>query len=295
MIFKGTAPALVTPFTSDDAVDLEALCRLIDRQVAAGADALVILGTTGENSTVWPHERARLVEHAIAHVDGRIPVVVGTGNNSTAESIIFSKQAAAAGADGLLVVGPYYNKPTQAGFAAHVKAIADASDCPIVLYNVPGRTSLNITADTTLTIAEEVPQVQGIKEASGDLAQITDILKHRPDSLAVYSGDDEITLPLLALGGHGVISVVSNVVPVAMGRMVNAGLQGRYSEALALHMELLDAMRACFIETNPIPVKALLASIGLIEEGLRLPMVPLTEESRPALEKAFRELLQNEM
>ncbi len=288
MIFRGTAPALVTPFTTNDTVDTESFCKLIDRQIASGADAIVILGTTGENSTIWPHERARLVEHSIAHVDGRVPVVVGTGNNSTAESIVFSRQAAAADADGLLVVGPYYNKPTQEGFAAHVKAIAEAADCPIIMYNVPGRTSFNVTAATTISIAEQVPQVQGIKEASGDLAQITDVIRGRPANLAVYSGDDEMTYPMLALGGDGVISVVSNVVPKAMGRLVNAGLAGAWGDARQHHFELLNSMRACFIETNPLPIKALLANMGLIGPRLRLPLVPLTEGSWPALERAFQ-------
>lgn len=291
MVFRGTAPALVTPFKSDGAVDEAALQVLLDRQIAVGADAVVILGTTGENATVWPGERERLVEQAIAHVRVRIPVIVGTGNNSTAESIVFSKQAAGAGADGLLIVAPYYNKPTQAGFEAHVAAIADASDCPIILYNVPGRTGLNVTAETTLALANAVPQVVGIKEASGDLGQITDILAHRPEGLAVYAGDDEMAFPLASLGADGVISVLSNVLPDAMGRLVAAALEGRYAEAREHHYRLMPAMRACFLETNPIPVKAMLAHMGLIGPDLRLPLVPMTEPGRARMLDACGDLI----
>lgn len=291
MVFRGTAPALVTPFGTDGGVDGAALRILLDRQVAAGADAVVILGTTGENATIWPRERERLVELAIAHIGGRIPVIVGTGNNSTAESIEFSRQAAAAGADGLLIVGPYYNKPTQAGFEAHVAAIAEAADCPIILYNVPGRTSLNVMAETTLAIADAIPQVVGVKEASGDLGQITDILAHRPEGLAVYAGDDEMAFPLAALGADGVISVLSNVLPHAMGRLVRAALAGSYAEARGRHFRLVPAMRACFLETNPVPVKAMLAHLGVIGPGLRLPLVPMTDGARTRMLEAFGDLV----
>lgn len=294
MIFRGTAPALVTPFRTDGGVDEAALQSLLDRQVDGGADAVVILGTTGENATIWPRERESLVERAIAHIGGRIPVIVGTGNNSTSESIGFSKQAAAAGADGLLIVGPYYNKPTQAGFEAHVAAIAEATDCPIILYNVPGRTSLNVAAETTLAIARAIPQVVGVKEASGDLGQITDILAHRPAGLAVYAGDDEMAFPLAALGADGVISVLGNVLPRAMGRLVRAALRGSYAEARGHHFRLVPAMRACFLETNPIPVKAMLAHMGAIGPGLRLPLVPMTDSARTRMLEAFGDLVAEE-
>ena len=228
LLFRGTAPALVTPFTADGAIDEDAFRRLIDRQIDGGVEGLVVLGTTGENATIWPDERCRLIAVALEHTDGRVPVIIGTGNNSTSESIVFSKEAAAAGADGLLIVGPYYNKPTQAGFRAHVAAIAGATDCPLILYNVPGRTSFNCTAETTLRIVEEVPSVVGVKEASGDLAQIADILAHRPDHLAVYAGDDEVALPLMVLGADGVVSVVCNVVPDLFSELVRAGLAGEH-------------------------------------------------------------------
>ncbi len=286
MPFRGTAPALVTPFTGGE-IDHDAYHGLIDRQIAAGADALVVLGTTGENATIWPDERRSLVDRAIGHVAGRVPVIVGTGNNSTSESIAFSKEAAASGADGLLVVGPYYNKPTQKGFAAHVAAIADATDCPITLYNVPSRTSFNATAETILGIARDVPTVVGVKEASGCLAQVSDILAHRDEDFAVYAGDDEMALPLLALGADGVISVVSNVLPKQFGALVCAGLAGEFRRAARMHFDLLPAMRACFQETNPVPTKTILAHLGLIEFGLRLPLVEMEDENRRRVIAAF--------
>lgn len=290
-IFKGTGTAIVTPFTADDDLDLDAFRKHIEMQIDGGVDCLVVLGTTGENATIWPEERRRLVDAAIEYTDGRVPVIIGTGNNSTAESIGFSKEAAQSGADGLLIVGPYYNKPTQSGFAAHVKAIADACDTPIVIYNVPGRTSFNIEAETVLQLAEEVPTVVGVKEASGDLAQISDILAGRPDSLAVYSGDDEMTLPLIGLGGDGVVSVLSNALPDQVSTMVRAALDGRIEEARRLHFELMPAMRACFFETNPIPMKAVLSSMGMMNGRLRLPLVDISDKNRTRVLDTFEALL----
>ena len=287
-LFRGTGTALITPFTEDDRVDSEGLRRLIDRQIEGGVEALIILGTTGENATVWPDERRHIVDVAIEHAAGRVPVVIGSGNNSTSESIAFSKEATASGADALLVVGPYYNKPTQAGFRAHVAAIADATDCPIIVYNVPGRTCFNIQAETMLQIAEEVPTVVGVKEASGDLAQISDILANRPGRLAVYSGDDEITLPLLTLGGDGVISVVANAVPDKFSEMVRRALAADFDAARGMHFELLDAMRACFLETNPIPVKTVVAATGIIGGRLRLPLLAMEDAPRRKVLEAFR-------
>ena len=291
LLFRGTAPALVTPFTADGAVDEATLRRLIDRQIDGGVEGLVILGTTGENATIWPDERRRIVDLAVEHTAGRVPVIVGTGNNSTSESIVFSKEAAASGADGLLVVGPYYNKPPQAGFVAHVAAIAEATDCPIMLYNVPSRTSFNFTAETTLRIAETIPSVVAVKEASGDLAQISDILAHRPDTLGVYAGDDEMTLPMVALGADGVVSVISNLIPRLFSDMVRAALAADYDTARRAHYRLMPAMRACFFETNPIPAKTLLATMGLIDPTMRLPLVPMEAANRQRLLDAFAGLV----
>ncbi|NBC84674.1 MAG: 4-hydroxy-tetrahydrodipicolinate synthase [Bacteroidetes bacterium] len=277
MLFRGVAPALVTPFTSADEVDLDAFKRLIDAQIDGGVAGLVVLGTTGENPTITHEERRALVEASVEQANGRVPVIVGTGTNDTRESITFSKEAVAAGADGLLVVGPYYNKPSQEGFSAHVKAIAEAAQAPIILYNVPGRTSFNIRAETTLALARSVDEVVGVKEASGDLAQISDILANRPDGFAVYTGDDEMSLPICTLGGDGCVSVISNAEPKRFCSMVAASLEGDLQAAREQHFDLLPAMRACFFETNPVPVKAVLADDGVMTPHVRLPLVALDE------------------
>lgn len=279
LLFRGVAPALVTPFTAEDTIDEEAFRALVDRQIDGGASGLVVLGTTGENPTVTHEERRRLVDLAVETAAGRVPVIIGTGTNDTEKSVTYSKEAVEAGADGLLVVGPYYNKPSQAGFVAHVEAIAEAADAPIVLYNVPGRTSFNIEAETVLHLAEEVPSVVGVKEASGDLEQVGDILLHRPDDFAVYSGDDEVTLPLLAMGGDGVVSVLSNALPDRLRTMVEAGLNDDLATARQQHFELLPAMRACFLETNPVPIKDVCAAMGWMEPHVRLPLAPMDERA----------------
>ncbi len=293
MLFRGTAPALVTPFTASGEIDEAALRRLIDFTLEgsggyAGVEGLVVLGTTGENPTVSHAERQRLVALALEHTAGRVPVVIGTGTNNTAQSVTFSREAADAGASGLLVVGPYYNKPTPAGVQAHVSAIADATDCPIILYNVPGRTGSNLTAETTLMVAEAVPSVVGVKEASGDINQVADILAHRPQGVAVYSGDDDLTVPMLALGADGLVSVIANAVPGATSEMVRLGLAGNVAAARGLHFQLLDAMRASFHEANPGPVKAVLAEMGILENALRLPLAPLSASARGHVLDAYR-------
>ncbi len=279
MLFRGAAPALVTPFTDTDRIDHDAFCRLIDAQIEGGVAALVVLGTTGENPTVSHEERRALVDTAVSHTDGRVPVIVGTGTNDTQESIQFSEEAVEAGADGLLVVGPYYNKPSQRSFSAHVQAIAEATQAPIILYNVPGRTSFNINAETTIALARTVEEVVGVKEASGDLAQISDILSDRPERFAVYAGDDEMAFPLCALGGDGCVSVISNVEPAAFASLIDAALEGDLEAARARHFDLLPAMRACFFETNPVPVKAVLAADGVMMPHVRLPLLAMEEGS----------------
>lgn len=302
LLFRGTAPALVTPFTADDRLDEAALRRIIDFQIDpstgpgeggyGGVEALVVLGTTGENPTVTHAERRRIVEIALEHTDGRVPVVVGTGTNNTAQSVEFSKEAVAAGADALLVVGPYYNKPTPAGLVRHVAAIADAAGAPIMLYNVPGRTGSNITAETTLRIADEVPLVFGVKEASGDLAQITDLLAQRPDGFGVYSGDDDMTLAMLALGADGLVSVAANAVPGEVSEMVRLGLNGDFEAAREKHFRLLDAMRASFYEANPGPIKAVMAAMGLLEETVRLPLATVEPKTRERVLNAYGPFVQ---
>ncbi|MFB6232498.1 MAG: 4-hydroxy-tetrahydrodipicolinate synthase, partial [Salinibacter sp.] len=264
-----------------------------DIQIDGGVSALVVLGTTGENPTITEAERHQIVDLAVDAADGRVPVIVGTGTNNTEESVAFSEEAVEAGADGLLVVGPYYNKPSQNGFTAHVETIAEAADAPIILYNVPGRTSFNVAPETTLHLAEEVPQVVGVKEASGDLEQIGEILAHRPDDFAVYAGDDEMTLPLLAMGGDGTVSVISNALPELFCQLVDAGLAGDLATARERHFELLPAMRACFLETNPVPIKDVCAALGWIEPHVRLPLTPMDERApvRQRVLSAFGEFL----
>lgn len=288
MLFRGNAPALVTPFTDDNTVDEAAFKQLIDDQIAGGVAGLVVLGTTGENPTITHKERRHIVALSIEHTAGRVPVIIGTGTNNTAESVQFSKEAAEEGANGLLVVGPYYNKPTQSGLIAHVSEIAEATECPIIFYNVPGRTASNINPETMLAMAGRIPSVAGIKEASGDLAQITDLLAHRPAGFAVYSGDDEMTLPLLLMGGDGLISVLSNARPAMMSELTEAGLKGDFESARTLHFRLVDAMRACFFESNPVPVKTILAHEGKMKAHVRLPLVPLSPENLENVLDAFR-------
>lgn len=286
--FRGTAPALVTPFTSDDQVDEAAFRRLIDFQIEGGVEALVVLGTTGENPTITEAERRRIVDLAVEHTDGRVPVIVGTGTNNTAQSIAFSKEATASGADALLVVGPYYNKPTPEGLIRHVSMIAEAGDTPILLYNVPGRTGSNITAETTLRIAEAVPAVFGVKEASALMPQIMDLLRDRPEGFLVYSGDDDLTLPMLALGADGVVSVIANALPGPISEMVRLGLSGDFETARTRHFALLEAMRASFYEANPAPIKAVLAEQGLLEGSLRPPLAEVTAATRERVLAAYR-------
>lgn len=286
MLFRGTAPALVTPFTTEGEIDEPAFRLLIDDQIAGGADALVALGTTGENPTISHEERRRIVALSIEHTAGRVPVIIGSGTNDTRESIAFSKEAAAAGADGLLVVGPYYNKPTPAGYRAHFAAIAEATDCPIIVYNVPGRTASNIDAQTQLAIAE-IPSIVGVKEASGDLGQIADVIAHRPEGFAVYAGDDEISTALIALGGDGVISVICNVCPEPFCHLIRLALAGDLESARKEHFKMTTAMRACFFESNPVPIKTVLAKMGKMQPTVRLPLVPLQTSSEKAVLDAF--------
>jgi 4-hydroxy-tetrahydrodipicolinate synthase len=293
LLFRGTAPALVTPFDDDDRVDEGGLRRVIDFQIDGGIDAIVVLGTTGENPTVNHDERRLIVDVAIEQVGGRVPVIVGTGTNNTAQSVVFSREAAASGADALLVVGPYYNKPTPAGLLAHVAAIAGAAPLPILLYNVPGRTGSNITAETTLHIASEVPAVFGIKEACGTMPQVMDLLRDRPAGFGVYSGDDDLTFAMVAMGGDGVVSVLANALPRAMSEMTRLALDGDLETARERHFALLEAMRASFYESNPGPIKAVMAEMGLIGDLMRLPLAPMTADARRRVLDAYRPHLQD--
>ena len=287
---NGCATALVTPFTADGAIDEAALTRLIEYQLNNGIRLLVPCGTTGESATMTEAEDQRVIARAIELARGRAKVIAGTGSNSTAVAIENSKIAKGLGADAVLVVAPFYNKPTQHGLYAHFRAIAEAVDLPIVIYNVPGRTSCNIAAETTLRLARDCENIVAVKEASGNLSQIMEILRDRPEGFRVLSGDDAITFALIALGGDGLISVASNEAPELMSRMVDLALAGKWDEARELHYRLLPLMETNFIESSPGPVKAGLAMMNLIDENYRLPLVRIQQSSRARLRDVMSEL-----
>ncbi len=288
---RGCATALVTPFKSDGSIDEDRMRGLVDRQIKGGVHLLVPCGTTGESATMTEAEDARVIAMTIDVARGRAKVIAGAGSNSTASAIDYSKRAKEAGADAVLQVAPWYNKPTQEGLYAHFRAIAEAvPDVPILLYNVPGRTSSNIAAQTTLRLARDCENIVAVKEASGNLSQIMEILRERPDGFSVLSGDDAVTLPLIALGAEGIVSVAANEIPDSMSQMTNFALDGKWSEARALHYRLLPLMENNFIESSPGPVKAVMAMMGLLEENFRLPLVPITEKSRARLREVVAEL-----
>jgi 4-hydroxy-tetrahydrodipicolinate synthase len=288
---RGCATALVTPFTSDGVVDTESFRSLVERQIAGGVSLLVPCGTTGESATLTEEEDREVIKLCVETARGRARVIAGTGSNSTAAAVEYSRAARDLGADAVLVVAPFYNKPTQAGLYEHFRTIAEAvNDLPVVLYNVPGRTSCNIAATTTLKLAREVENIAAIKEASGDLSQIMAILRERPNDFRVLSGDDAVTLPLMALGADGVVSVVSNETPDLMSQLVTLALNGDWERARELQYRLLPLMEVNFIESSPGPVKAALAMMGLIEENFRLPLVPISEQSRERVREALTAL-----
>ena len=278
---RGCGTALVTPFTAAGAVDEKRFRALVERQIAAGVRLLVPCGTTGEAATLTASEHEQVIAWTVETARGRAKVLAGAGTNATTATIDRARAARAAGADALLLVAPYYNKPTQLGLVAHFRAVAQAvGDAPIVLYNVPGRTASNLAAATTLALAREVENIVGVKEASGDLAQIMAILRDRPAGFRVLSGDDAVTLPLIALGADGIVSVVSNEAPDLMVNLAESALRGEWEAARELHYRLLPLMEANFLESNPGPVKAALAAMGLLEEHFRLPLVPVQEQTR---------------
>ena len=282
----GCGTALVTPFGPTGEVDEHALRDLVEWQVAEGIHYLVPVGSTGEAATLSPSEQRRVVEIVVDQVKGRVPVVAGAGSNDTARAVQLSKDMHAAGATHLLHVSPMYNKPPQRGILEHYRRVADATPLPIIIYNVPGRTGSNIEARTTLALAED-PRFIAVKEASGNLAQIGDIIAHRPERFAVLSGDDALTLAVMAQGGDGVISVVSNATPKAMARLCELMRDRDYAAARAVHERLLPWMHAAFVESNPMPVKAALARMGRIRDLLRLPLVPLADAHRETVHAAL--------
>lgn len=283
----GCGTALVTPFTETGAVDERALRDLVEWQLAEGIHFLVPCGSTGEAATMTVEEHRRVVQIVVEQVKGRVPVVAGAASNDTKKAIVLSKEMEAVGATHLLHASPMYNKPPQRGIIAHFEAIAAATALPIVIYNVPGRTASNIEAKTTLGLARH-PSMVAVKEASGNLAQVTDILAGRPASFSVLSGEDELTLPLMAAGGDGIISVVSNATPKLMAQLAERALAGDIAGARALHFRLLPWMRAAFVESNPLGAKAALAMMGRIRNVLRLPLVPLDPKHEPAVRAALQ-------
>jgi 4-hydroxy-tetrahydrodipicolinate synthase len=288
---RGCATALVTPFNRDGSIDEGRLSAFVDFQIEGGVRLLVPCGTTGESATMTEEEDRRVIETVIDAARGRAKVIAGAGSNSTAASIEYSRAARDLGADAVLIVAPFYNKPTQAGLYAHFRAVAEAVEgLPVVIYNVPGRTSSNIAAATALRLARDVENVAAVKEASGNLSQIMEILRARPASFRVLSGDDAMTLAMIALGADGLVSVASNESPSLVSRMVNAALAGEWDEARGLHYKLLPLMEANFIESSPAPAKAALAMMGLVEETLRLPLVPVEEKTRARLREVLEEL-----
>ncbi len=280
-MLKGALTAIVTPFR-EGAVDEKALVHLIERQIEGGVQGLVPCGTTGESATLTHEEHNRVIDITIEAAGGRLPVIAGTGSNSTAETIRLTRHAEKAGAQAALLITPYYNKPSQAGLFAHFRSVSEAVGIPLVLYNVPGRTGVNMLPDTVARLSE-FKNIVGIKEASGDLSQVSRVIELSIDDFYVISGDDFTTLPALCLGGSGVISVTSNVVPGDVSSMVNGFLAGDIDGARALHYKLSPLNRAMFLETNPVPVKTALAMLGLLEEEFRLPLVRLSGENRNRL------------
>jgi 4-hydroxy-tetrahydrodipicolinate synthase len=278
-LWTGCGTALVTPFNRDGAVDQAGVRRLAKRQIDAGIHFLVPCGTTGESPTLSDEERFRVVELVVEEAAGKVPVLAGAGGYDTREVIRSAQQMKRLGAAGILSVTPYYNKPTQEGLFQHYSAIAGEVGLPIIVYNVPGRTGCNVDVGTLVRLSH-VPNIAGVKEASGNVSQMCEICRAVPESFIVLSGDDALTLPLMAVGGHGIISVISNEAPAEMARMVDLAAGGDFTSARRIHHQLMPLMSANFVESNPIPVKAAMAAMGLLEEVYRLPMVPPSDASR---------------
>jgi 4-hydroxy-tetrahydrodipicolinate synthase len=287
--FTGCGTALVTPFTPGGGLDEAGVRRLARRQIDAGIHFLVPCGTTGETPTLTADERRRVVEIVVAESNGQVPVLAGAGGYNTHEVVEAAQNLARAGADGILSVAPYYNKPTPEGLFQHYKAIADAVPLPIVVYNVPGRTGVNVDVATIVRLSE-VPNIVGVKEASGNVTQMCEICRAVPEDFLVLSGDDALTLPVMSVGGHGIVSVVSNEVPAEMSRMVELAEAGDFAGARRLHRELMPLMQINFVESSPIPVKAAMAMMGLLDEVYRLPMVSPRPASRERIAQVLHDL-----
>jgi len=284
--FSGSMTALVTPFHNGE-IDAPALERLVEMQIGGGTTALVPCGSTGESATLSHAEHAEVVRLVVKMAKGRLPVIAGTGSNSTSEAIALTKAAKEAGADAALLISPYYNKPTQDGIYQHYQRIAEVTRFTLIVYNIPGRTGSKIEASTIARLAE-IDEIIGLKESTGSLDEVQEVLRLCGDKIEVYSGDDSLTLPIMAVGGVGVISVIANILPKESAAVAGAIRRGDLVAARALHFKLLPVVKALFLETNPIPVKAALSMMGLIRDELRLPLVPMTEQPRAHLRAALQ-------
>ena len=289
-MFKGAITAIVTPFKEDESLDLDALKRLVEFQIKNKIDGIVPCGTTGESPTLSHEEQSQVIKLVIDSVNGKVPVIAGTGSNSTKEAISMTKKALDYGADASLQVCPYYNKPTQEGLFRHFSAIANSADIPIIVYNIQGRTGINMETATLARLAKEHSNIVGVKEASGNMAQMMDVINTLPKNFTVLSGDDNLTLPLMSLGGKGVISVAGNIIPRQMHELTEFALNGDFENAAKLHYGLLPLFKGIFIETNPIPIKAALAMEGMIKEVYRLPMCEMKPENREKLKQILNNL-----
>lgn len=290
MIFKGSATALITPFT-ESGVDFDAYEKLLNFQIENGTDALVVLGTTGEPATMSAKEKDEVIKLAVKTVKGRVPVIVGTGSNSTAQAVENSKNAEKLGADALLVVTPYYNKATQNGLIAHYSEIAKNTGLEIICYNVPGRTGVNMLPKTFARLSEENKNVVAIKEASGNMEQIEEAIRLTCGSADVYSGDDGLTVPVIAMGGQGIISVASNVIPKYVSDMCKSAFGGDFKKAAKMQLDMLPFVKALFMEVNPIPVKKMAEIIGLCQKYVRLPLTEMLPENAEILKSAYNDLI----
>ncbi len=286
---NGTITALVTPFKKDLSIDFDAFERLVRHQIDSKVEGLVICGSTGESATLSKTEKIALIVKAVEIASGKVPIIAGTGSNNTFDTIDLTILAKEQGADGILLVAPYYNKPTQEGLYHHYMAVAEKVDIPIIIYNVPGRSGVNIQAETQLRLAEECKQIVATKEASGDLEQMSQIIKYSPDGFNLFSGDDVLTLPVISLGGKGVVSVISNYAPAEFSEMTRLALKGKWAQAREIHYKLLDLMMLNFVESNPIPVKSALAQMGMLKDYLRLPLVPITAGNKKLIKTALQE------
>lgn len=288
--FRGLGIALITPFHADGSIDWDALSRLVEYQIQGGADFLCIMGTTAETPTLTSEEKHQLKDYLVNRVAGRVPLLMGCGGNCTRQVVEELRSQDWSGIDGILSVCPMYNKPSQEGLYQHFSAIAQASPVPVVLYNVPGRTGVNMTAETTLRLAREYDNIVAIKEASGNITQMDDIIKNKPAHFDVISGDDGITFPLITLGAVGVISVIGNALPSEFSRMVRLSLRGEYNSALTIHHQFTELFKLLFVDGNPAGVKAMLSEMGLIENHLRLPLVPTRLTTMEQISVILKEL-----